>query len=117
MMEEVAFRGAIGSHVRHPGEHHGAESTVYGIVSAILISVLWGLWHYPIVPHASVFQVVAQLLLLQGRGEILTFPLLAQVEEPHGARVRARPTRLCAKHSRLRPVGRRPGDLMLPLPV
>ena len=116
-MEEVAFRGAIGSHVRHPGEHHGAESTVYGIVSAILISVLWGLWHYPIVPHASVFQVVAQLFLLQGRGEILTFPLLAQVEEPHGARVRARPTRLCAKHSRLRPVGRRPGDLMLPLPV
>jgi hypothetical protein len=30
-----------------------------------LVSVLWGLWYYPIVPHASVLQVVAQLLLLQ----------------------------------------------------
>ncbi len=65
LMEEVAFRGAIDSHVRHPGERHGVGSTVYGIASAIVVSVLWGLWHYPIIPHASVVQVVAQLLLLQ----------------------------------------------------
>jgi membrane protease YdiL (CAAX protease family) len=65
MMEEVAFRGAIDSHVRPPGERHGVGSTVYGIASAIVVSVLWGLWHYPIVPHASIIQVVAQLLLLQ----------------------------------------------------
>jgi membrane protease YdiL (CAAX protease family) len=65
MIEEVAFRGAIDSHVRHPGEGHGVGSTVYGIASAIVVSVLWGLWHYPIVPHTSVIQVVAQLLLLQ----------------------------------------------------
>ena len=65
MMEEVAFRGAIDSHVRHPGERHGVGSTVYGIVSAIVVSVLWGLWHYPIVPHASIIQVVTTLLLLQ----------------------------------------------------
>jgi membrane protease YdiL (CAAX protease family) len=63
MMEEVAFRGAIDSHVRHPGESHGVESsTVSGIVSAIVVSVLWGLWHLPIIPlppqlpHASVFE-------------------------------------------------------------
>jgi membrane protease YdiL (CAAX protease family) len=65
VIEEVAFRGAIDSHVRHPGERHGVGLTVYGIVSAIVVSVLWGLWHYPIIPHASIFQVVAQLLLLQ----------------------------------------------------
>lgn len=65
VIEEVAFRGAIDSHVRHPGEHQGVWSTVYGIASAIVVSVLWGLWHYPIIPHASVIQVVAQLLLLQ----------------------------------------------------
>jgi membrane protease YdiL (CAAX protease family) len=65
MMEEVAFRGAIDSHVRCPGECHGAGSTVYGIASAIVVSVLWGLWHYPVVPHASVIQVVAVLLVLQ----------------------------------------------------
>src|ERR687886_439121 len=65
VMEEVAFRGAVDSHVRHPGESRGVGSTVYGIASAIVVSVLWGLWHYPIIPHASVIQVVAQLLLLQ----------------------------------------------------
>ncbi len=65
VMEEVAFRGAVDSHVRHPCESRGVGSTVYGIASAIVVSVLWGLWHYPIIPHASVIQVVAQLLLLQ----------------------------------------------------
>ena len=65
MMEEVAFRGAIDSHVRHPGERHGLGSTVYGIASAIGVSVLWGLWHYPVIPHSSIIQVVATLLLLQ----------------------------------------------------
>ncbi len=50
MMEEVAFRGAIDSHVRHPGERNSVGSTVYGIASAIVVSVLWGLWHLPIIP-------------------------------------------------------------------
>jgi membrane protease YdiL (CAAX protease family) len=64
MMEEVTFRGAIDSHVYHPGSRpDGVESsTVYGIASAIMVSVLWGLWHLPIIPlppqlpHASVFE-------------------------------------------------------------
>ncbi len=73
IMEEVAFRGAIDSHVRHPDEHHGLNSTVYGIASAIVVSVLWGLWHYPVVPHASVIQVVATLLVLQ----VATGPFLS----------------------------------------
>jgi membrane protease YdiL (CAAX protease family) len=67
MMEEVAFRGAIDSHVRPLGERHGVgSSTVYGIASAIVVSVLWGLWHYPIIPHElPVILIVIQLLWLQ----------------------------------------------------
>ena len=68
VMEEVAFRGAIDSHVCHPGESHGVESsTVYGVASAIVVSVLWGLWHYPIThpPDMSVIEHVAVLLPLQ----------------------------------------------------
>jgi membrane protease YdiL (CAAX protease family) len=66
VMEEVAFRGAIDSHVRPPGERHGVgSSTVYGIASAIVVSVLWGLWHYPITPHASAIEGVAEVLPLQ----------------------------------------------------
>jgi membrane protease YdiL (CAAX protease family) len=61
LIEEVAFRGAIDSHVRHPGEGRGAASTIYGVVSAIFVSVLWGLWHHPIVPEAT----IPQLLITQ----------------------------------------------------
>jgi membrane protease YdiL (CAAX protease family) len=41
LIEEVVFRGVLDSHVQHEGEHHG-------ILTAIYVSVLWGLWHYPI---------------------------------------------------------------------
>ena len=58
MIEEVAFRGAIDSHVRHPGERRDIASTIYGIASAIFVSVLWGLWHHPIVPNATVLQLL-----------------------------------------------------------
>ncbi len=72
MMEEVAFRGAIDSHVRHPGESHGVRSTVYGIASAIVVSVLWGLWHIPVVPHTSVIEVVSILPLEVAMGPFLS---------------------------------------------
>jgi membrane protease YdiL (CAAX protease family) len=78
MMEEVAFRGAIDSHVRHPGERHGVGSTVYGVVSAIVVSVLWGLWHYPVtpLPHASVIEHVALVAYLEvAVGPFLSFSL------------------------------------------
>ncbi len=66
MMEEVAFRGAIDSHVRPPGDRRGlGSSTAYGIASAIAVSVLWGLWHYPITPHASVIEGVVSVLPFQ----------------------------------------------------
>ena len=51
MVEEVTFRGVIDSHVHHPGER-------YGVASAIFVSVLWGLWHHPIAPGATVLQLL-----------------------------------------------------------
>jgi membrane protease YdiL (CAAX protease family) len=65
LMEEVAFRGAIDSHVRPAGERRGVGAIVYSIASAIVVSVLWGLWHYPITPHASAIEGVAEVLPLQ----------------------------------------------------
>jgi membrane protease YdiL (CAAX protease family) len=50
MMEEVAFRGALDSHVRHPGEGSGFATRAYGFASAVYVSALWGLWHHPVVP-------------------------------------------------------------------
>lgn len=58
VIEEVAFRGALDSHVRHPGGQRGAASTIYGIASALFVSVLWGLWHHPILPNATVLQLL-----------------------------------------------------------
>ena len=43
LMEEAAFRGAIDSHVCHWSERGGVGATAYGIASAIVVSVLWGL--------------------------------------------------------------------------
>jgi membrane protease YdiL (CAAX protease family) len=41
VLEEVTFRGALDSHVHRPGEPRGWRS-------AVLVSVLWGLWHLPV---------------------------------------------------------------------
>ena len=41
VIEEVAFRGALDAHLHHPGERRGWAS-------AVLVSVLWGLWHLPV---------------------------------------------------------------------
>ena len=53
ILEEVAFRGAIDSHVHQPGDR-------LPWLSAAFISALWGLWHLPMVP----FQGIAQLIVL-----------------------------------------------------
>ncbi len=75
MIEEVAFRGAIDSHVRHPGERHGVGSTVYGIASAIVVSVLWGIWHYPVTPLPGVS--VIEHVYLVAHFEVLVGPFLS----------------------------------------
>jgi membrane protease YdiL (CAAX protease family) len=55
VMEEVAFRGALDSHAHHEGERHG-------IWTAIYVSMLWGLWHAPVIGWSH----VVALVLFQG---------------------------------------------------
>lgn len=57
VIEEVTFRGALDSHVHHPGESHG-------IFSAVWVSALWGLWHLPMAAAEPLVETVGQLLLL-----------------------------------------------------
>lgn len=45
-LEEVSFRGALDGHLHRPGDR-------LGLVSALLGSLLWGLWHLPTLPPAS----------------------------------------------------------------
>jgi membrane protease YdiL (CAAX protease family) len=44
LLEEVWFRCVLDSHLHHPGETRGALSAIY-------VSALWGIWHYPITPE------------------------------------------------------------------
>ena len=61
LLEEVWFRGVLDSHLHHPGEARGAQSAIY-------VSALWGLWHYPILPgpHSlgKLLPTLASLLLV-----------------------------------------------------
>lgn len=45
-LEEVSFRGMLDSHLHRPGER-------FGLTSALLGSVLWGIWHLPTLPVDS----------------------------------------------------------------
>jgi hypothetical protein len=49
VVEEVAFRGVLDSHIHHPQDSRPWWS-------AFLLSAMWGWWHLPITP-ASVFRV------------------------------------------------------------
>jgi hypothetical protein len=51
VLEEVWFRGALDSHIHHPGEQHG-------ILSAALVSLLWSWWHLPIAVDQGVIILV-----------------------------------------------------------
>jgi len=57
VMEEVAFRGVLDSHIQHPEDPRPW-------VSAILLSAMWGWWHLPITPPS-----------LLGPG-IIAFPII-----------------------------------------
>lgn len=64
LLEEVSFRGAVDSHIYHPGDPHFAVTAVY-------TSVLWGLWHLPFTyqPGTSLVgtvQLIVELVAFQG---------------------------------------------------
>lgn len=48
VLEEVTFRGSLDAHLHHEGEPGGW-------CSAIFVSVLWGLWHLPVVSNGPSF--------------------------------------------------------------
>jgi membrane protease YdiL (CAAX protease family) len=56
VMEEVSFRGAIDSYVQQPGDRQWWATP-------FLVSVLWGLWHLPIVPHATIGTAITLIVV------------------------------------------------------
>lgn len=62
VMEEVAFRGALDSHAHHDGDRHG-------IWTAIFVSVLWALWHGPLVGWE---QAIGAILFMGSMGTFLS---------------------------------------------
>jgi membrane protease YdiL (CAAX protease family) len=64
LLEEVWFRGAFDSHVYHIGERRSNLTALY-------VSLIWGVWHFPItfVPSDGLvggLELLGQLLALQG---------------------------------------------------
>jgi Type II CAAX prenyl endopeptidase Rce1-like len=60
-LEEVTFRGALDAYLYRPGEQRG-------MLSAMGLSFLWGLWHLPIVPLQDGLLVMALRLGLLHMG-------------------------------------------------
>jgi membrane protease YdiL (CAAX protease family) len=62
VVEEVFFRGAIDSYIHRPGERTGWPSWL----SALYVSVLWGVWHVPFMyPEMSLPRAFIYVLPLQ----------------------------------------------------
>lgn len=55
LLEEVAFRGAIDSHVHHDGDPRGWQTAVF-------VSALWGLWHLPVASGFPLPLMVVELV-------------------------------------------------------
>jgi hypothetical protein len=67
VIEEVAFRGALDSHVHHQGEGRGWQT-------ALFVSALWGLWHLPVSDGTALPVLVPILLAIHcGIGVPLSF--------------------------------------------
>ncbi len=106
VMEEVVFRGAVDSHVAGDrGQRRGGQPTIYGIASAVLVSVALRL----LAPPDRAQRDRSSIAHRAGLGGTVTLAFLAQVGQPHGARVRPRLERFGAE--RLRPYPVRRGSL------
>lgn len=57
VLEEVSFRGVLDAHVHRPQAAHGWWS-------AFFVSVLWGLWHWPLVSDGTIPWWVTALRLV-----------------------------------------------------
>lgn len=65
VLEEVTFRGAIDSHVQHPGER-------LGLLTAVAVSAMWGLWHLPLTDGRVATEVVRLLVVHVPVGIVLS---------------------------------------------
>jgi membrane protease YdiL (CAAX protease family) len=54
VVEEVWFRGALDSHIHHPGESHSVRSAAF-------VSLLWSWWHLPITVNQGVMKSLLTL--------------------------------------------------------
>jgi membrane protease YdiL (CAAX protease family) len=72
LLEEVAFRGAIDSHLYQPSDERDSAAAW---ISAIFVSVLWGIWHLPVVPATSGAALVAVMLSLAAVHTAVGIPL------------------------------------------
>jgi membrane protease YdiL (CAAX protease family) len=63
VLEEVAFRGALDSHLVDPASDGRSRSAW---LSAIFVSALWGAWHLPIVSASDVGALLSSLPELLG---------------------------------------------------
>jgi membrane protease YdiL (CAAX protease family) len=70
VLEEVAFRGALDSHVA-PLASENSRSWL----SALFVAALWGLWHFPIVPPGAQTAggVIGLLLVHMPMGVLLAY--------------------------------------------
>jgi hypothetical protein len=59
VLEEVAFRGAVDSHVYSDG-----DTTAKPWASAVFVAALWGLWHLPALPIDSLIALPVLALTL-----------------------------------------------------
>jgi membrane protease YdiL (CAAX protease family) len=57
ILEEVAFRGALDSHVHQSGDP-------FPWLSAAYVSALWGLWHLPTIPFTGILQLIVLVVAL-----------------------------------------------------
>ena len=51
VIEEVAFRAALGSHACHPNEGHVIPTAIY-------LAALWGIWHAPILGWDVIWELI-----------------------------------------------------------
>ena len=65
VLEEVAFRGALDSHIYQPPTD-GQQRGRLAWLSAIFVSALWGIWHLPLLPTggAAAFAAAIPVLII-----------------------------------------------------
>jgi membrane protease YdiL (CAAX protease family) len=57
VLEEVFFRGAVDAHVHREGESRG-------LLAALFVSAVWGLWHLPLAPSRGPLAITAAGLVV-----------------------------------------------------